>query len=247
MPGTERVEITGPNGDRFDEILTPQAIDLIATLHAELGPRRQELLAARRRRQAEFSRGAMLDFLPETEHIRSDPNWRVAPPAPGLLDRRVEITGPTERKMMINALNSGANVFMADFEDANTPPWENMIGGQLNLKDALDRTIEFRTAEGREYALGPTTGWPRSWSGRAAGTCTRSTSWSTAQPVSGSLFDFGALLLPQRAEAARQGQAARTSTCPRWRATSRRGCGTTSSTSPRTRWASRAARSAPRC
>src|SRR6516162_3880097 len=153
MPGTERVEITGPYGDRYDEILTPQAIDLIAALHAELGPRRSELLAARRRRQAELSAGAMLDFLPETADIREDPAWRVAPPAAGLVDRRVEITGPTDKKMTINALNSGANVWLADFEDANTPLWENMIGGQLNLKDALDRTIDFTSEEGKSYAL----------------------------------------------------------------------------------------------
>src|SRR6201986_623862 len=155
MPGTARVEITGPNGDRFDEILTPQAIDLIGRLHAELGPRRQELLAARRQRQAEFSRGVLPDFLPETAHIRSDPDWRVAEPAPGLVDRRVEITGPTDRRMTINALNSGAKVWLADFEDANTPLWENMIEGQLNLKDALDRTIDFTSAEGKSYALNP--------------------------------------------------------------------------------------------
>ena len=155
MPGTERVEITGPYGDRYDEILTPQAIDLIAALHAELGPRRSELLAARRRRQAELSGGAMLDFLPETADIREDAGWRVAPPAPGLVDRRVEITGPTDKKMTINALNSGANVWLADFEDANTPLWDNMITGQLNLKDALDRTIDFTSAEGKEYALRP--------------------------------------------------------------------------------------------
>jgi malate synthase len=155
MPGTERVEITGPYGDRYDEILTPQAIDLIAALHAELGPRRLEALAARRRRQVELSGGAMLDFLPETAEIREDPQWRVAPPAPGLVDRRVEITGPTDKKMTINALNSGANVWLADFEDANTPLWDNMITGQLNLKDALDRTIDFRSAEGKEYALRP--------------------------------------------------------------------------------------------
>jgi malate synthase len=155
MPGTERVEITGPYGDRYDEILTPQAIDLIAALHAELGPRRAELLAARRRRQAELSGGAMLDFLPETADIREDPGWRVAPPAPGLVDRRVEITGPTDKKMTINALNSGAKVWLADFEDANTPLWDNMITGQLNLKDALDRTIDFTSAEGKEYALRP--------------------------------------------------------------------------------------------
>jgi malate synthase len=155
MPGTERVEITGPYGDRYDEILTPQAIDLIAALHAELGPRRSELLAARRRRQAELSGGAMLDFLPETAEIREDASWRVAAPAPGLADRRVEITGPTDKKMTINALNSGANVWLADFEDANTPLWDNMITGQLNLKDALDRTIDYTSDEGKAYALRP--------------------------------------------------------------------------------------------
>src|SRR5262252_1722087 len=155
MPGTERVEITGPYGDRYDEILTPQAIDLIAALHAELGPRRSELLAARRRRQAELSGGAMLDFLPETAGVREDLSWQVAAPAPGLVDRRVEITGPTDKKMTINALNSGANVWLADFEDANTPLWENMITGQLNLCDALDRTIDFTSDEGKNYRLRP--------------------------------------------------------------------------------------------
>src|SRR6201986_2295702 len=155
MPGTERVEITGPYGDRYDEILTPQAIDLIAALPAELGPRRSELRAARRRRQAELSGGAMLDFLPETAGVREDLTWRVAAPAPGLVDRRVEITGPTDKKMTINALNSGANVWLADFEDANTPLWDNMITGQLNLKDALDRTIDYTSAEGKDYALRP--------------------------------------------------------------------------------------------
>jgi malate synthase len=155
MPGTERVEITGPYGERYDEILTPQAIDLIAALHGELGQRRSELLAARRRRQADLSGGAMLDFAPETRQIREDPSWRVAPPAPGLVDRRVEITGPTDKKMTVNALNSGANVWLADFEDANTPLWDNMVTGQLNLKDALDRTIDFTSDEGKDYALRP--------------------------------------------------------------------------------------------
>src|SRR5246127_1989389 len=97
----------------------------------------------------------MLDFLPETAGIREDASWRVAAPAPGLIDRRVEITGPTDKKMTINALNSGANVWLADFEDAHTPLWDNMITGQLNLKDALDRTIDFRSAEGKDYALRP--------------------------------------------------------------------------------------------
>src|SRR6201999_4497127 len=104
-------------------------------------------------RQAELSHGAMFDFLPDTAHIREDTTWRVAPPAAGLVDRRVEITGPTDKKMTINALNSGANVWLADFEDANTPLWSNMIEGQLNLKDALDRTIDFTSEEGKSYAL----------------------------------------------------------------------------------------------
>ena len=149
----ERVEITGPTGERYVEILSPKALELLVRLHDALGDRRSELLAARRRRQAELSAGAMLDFLPETAHIREDTSWRVAPPAPGLVDRRVEITGPTDRKMTINALNSGANVWLADFEDANTPLWENMIEGQLNLKDALDATIDFTSQEGKSYTL----------------------------------------------------------------------------------------------
>src|ERR1700751_51686 len=149
-----RVEITGPAGDRYDEILTPKALELLVALHDALGARRAELLAARRRRQAELSHGAMFDFLPDTAHIREDTTWRVAPPAAGLVDRRVEITGATDKKMTINALNSGANVWLADFEDANTPLWSNMIEGQLNLKDALDRTIDF-TQGGKEYGLRP--------------------------------------------------------------------------------------------
>ncbi len=151
----ERVQITGPTGERYVEILTPKALELLVLLHDSLADRRAELLAARRRRQAELSAGALLDFLPETAHIRADASWRVAPPAAGLVDRRVEITGPTDRKMTINALNSGAKVWLADFEDANTPLWENMIEGQLNLKDALDRTIDFTSAEGKSYALNP--------------------------------------------------------------------------------------------
>ncbi|UOE19914.1 malate synthase A [Thermobifida halotolerans] len=147
------VEITGPINGRYDEILTDDALALIADLHRRFESRRQELLAARRRRQEEISAGADLDFLAETKAVREDPTWRVAPPAPGIVDRRVEITGPTDRKMTINALNSGARVWLADFEDANTPLWENMIEGQLNLRDALDRTIDFTTPEGRSYAL----------------------------------------------------------------------------------------------
>src|SRR5246500_838992 len=151
----ERVEIIGPPSERYVEVLSPRALELLVRLHDALADRRFEALIARGRRQAELSGGAMLDFLPETAHIRADATWRVAHPAPGLVDRRVEITGPTDRKMTINALNSGANVWLADFEDANTPLWDNMITGQLNLKDALDRTIDFTSEEGKSYALGP--------------------------------------------------------------------------------------------
>jgi malate synthase len=151
----ERVEITGPTEERYVEILSPRALELLVMLHDALADRRAEALAARRRRQVQLSGGAMLDFLHETEHIRADDSWRVAPPAPGLIDRRVEITGPTDQKMTINALNSGANVWLADFEDANTPLWSNMIEGQLNLKDAVDRTIDFTSEEGKSYALNP--------------------------------------------------------------------------------------------
>jgi malate synthase len=151
----ERVEIIGPVEERYVEILTPRALELLVRLHDALADRRSEALAARRHRQAELTRGGTLDFLPETAIIRADPAWQVAPPAPGLVDRRVEITGPTDRKMTINALNSGANVWLADFEDANTPLWSNMIEGQLNLKDALDRTIDFTSPEGKPYALRP--------------------------------------------------------------------------------------------
>ncbi|HEY1820322.1 MAG TPA: malate synthase A [Trebonia sp.] len=151
----ERVEIIGPAAERYVEILSPRALELLIRLHDALADRRLEALIARRRRQAQLSGGAMLDFLPETAEIRADPSWRVAPPAPGLVNRRVEITGPTDRKMTINALNSGANVWLADFEDANTPLWSNMIEGQINLKDALDRTIDFTSEEGKSYALNP--------------------------------------------------------------------------------------------
>jgi malate synthase len=152
---TEGVQITGPAGDRYDEILTEEALGLVAALHRELAPRRAELLAARARRQEELIAGANLDFLTATRQIREDRSWQVAPPAPGLVDRRVEITGPTDKKMTINALNSGAKVWLADFEDANTPLWDNMITGQLNLKDALDRKIDFTSADGKDYRLRP--------------------------------------------------------------------------------------------
>jgi malate synthase len=151
----EGVQITGQVGPRYEEVLTDEALRLLAALHAELGDRRQELLAARHARQRALAEGGTLDFLGETRAIREDKSWRVAAPAPGLVDRRVEITGPTDKKMTINALNSGAKVWLADFEDANTPLWDNMITGQLNLKDALDRNIDYASEEGKEYKLKP--------------------------------------------------------------------------------------------
>ena len=133
MNNPDGVEVTGPAGPRYDEILTPEALTLIATLQRELGPRRAELLAARAARQAELDAGAQFGFLSSTAAIRADRAWKVAEPAPGLVDRRVEITGPTDQKMTINALNSGAKVWLADFEDASSPLWGNVITVQVQL------------------------------------------------------------------------------------------------------------------
>src|ERR671926_355631 len=150
IPG---IEIAGPMHDRYDEVLTDEALDFLATLHRRFQGRRKELLELRIQRYAELAAGGTLNFLPETKDIREDDSWRVAAPAPGLVDRRAEITGPTDRKMTINALNSGAKVWLADHEDANTPLWENVVGGQLNLKDAIDGSIDFTSPEGKSYAL----------------------------------------------------------------------------------------------
>jgi malate synthase len=186
------VEVTGPVKARYDEVLTRQALELLADLHRRFEPRRTELLAARRERQAEVDAGGTLDFLPETKDVREG-DWKVAPPAPGLEDRRVEITGPTDKKMTINALNSGAKVWLADFEDANTPLWQNMVEGQLNLRDALDRNIDFSSPEGKSYALGE----------QLATIVVRPRGWHLpekhvlvdGQPISGSLFDFALYLV----------------------------------------------------
>ena len=153
-PGGSRDHRRGPA--RGAEILTNEAIALVAKLHRAFEPRRRELLAARVARAGALDEGSEPDFLPETAHIRDDKSWKVAPPPPDLQDRRVEITGPVERKMIINALNSGAKVFMADFEDSNTPTWENTLQGQINLRDAVDGTITFTNPDGKEYALGET-------------------------------------------------------------------------------------------
>ncbi len=138
---------------RQNEVLTPDALDFIARLHRATAGRRRELLQARQDRRAQIAKGQDPRFLRETAAVRDDPNWRVAPPAPGLQDRRVEITGPVDKKMTINALNSGAKVWLADMEDSSTPSWRNVIQGQLNLTDALERRIDFTSPEGKEYKL----------------------------------------------------------------------------------------------
>jgi malate synthase len=141
---------------RQEEVLTDAALAFVAELHRRFSPRRAELLARRAERRAEIARTSALDFLPETAAIRADDSWRVAPSPAALNDRRVEITGPTDRKMTINALNSGAKVWLADFEDASAPTWENVVLGQLNLIDAYTRNIDFTdSGSGKSYALRP--------------------------------------------------------------------------------------------
>jgi malate synthase len=147
------VQINGASINRQDEVFTESALTLIEKLHKSLNPKRLELLAARNRRVQEIAAGKELDFLQETRAIREDLTWQVAPLAPGLKDRRVEITGPTERKMTINALNSGAKVWLADQEDSTTPNWENVVQGQINLNDAIRGTIEFTNESGKRYEL----------------------------------------------------------------------------------------------
>ncbi len=146
------ITVSGPPVHRSEEVLTADALDFVADLHRRFGQRRDELLAARRARREEIARTGTLDFLAGTADVRNG-DWQVAPVPADLLDRRVEITGPTEPKMAINALNSGARVWLADLEDANTPHWRNVVGGQVTLRDAVRRTIEFTSPEGKHYAL----------------------------------------------------------------------------------------------
>ena len=148
----EGLEIVGPMNARYAEILSPDACRFFVGLVREFGPRRDQLLARRVERQSEIDAGKLPHFLPETAAIRGG-DWRVAAIPPDLLDRRTEITGPVERKMAINALNSAAQCWMADFEDANSPTWENVMEGQINLRDAANRTISYTSPEGKSYAL----------------------------------------------------------------------------------------------
>ncbi|MCX2726365.1 malate synthase A [Thermomicrobium sp. 4228-Ro] len=184
----QEVRVVGPVTEEFAEILTEPALDFVAALHREFNPRRLELLERRAERQRAIDAGKFPDFLPETAHIRES-EWRAAPAPPDLEDRRVEITGPVDRKMMINALNSGARVFMADFEDALSPTWANVVQGQINLRDAVRRTISFESPDGRIYRLAEKTATlvvrPRGWH------LVERHVLVDGEPISASLFDFG--------------------------------------------------------
>ena len=181
------VTITTTISPFTEEIVTSEAGELVVALHRNFNQRRKELLQRREQRQADLDAGKTPDFLPETQNVRRS-DWTVAPIPGDLQDRRVEITGPTDRKMVINALNSGAKVFMADFEDANTPTWENLMEGHCNLRDAIRRTIEFKSPEGKEYRLKE----------QVAVLLVRPRGWHLpekhflidGEQVSGSLFDF---------------------------------------------------------
>src|SRR5579859_337848 len=149
---SEKYDVLGPTTPSSRAVLTPQALSFLTELHQRFNPAREQLLQKRAERQIAIDSGENPDFLTETESIRYA-IWQVAPSPADLMDRRVEITGPVERKMMINALNSGARVFMADLEDALSPTWCNVIDGQVNLMDAVRRTLTFTNPEGKQYRL----------------------------------------------------------------------------------------------
>src|SRR6266404_3077701 len=184
-PGVQlRVELA----PAFPEIVSPEALAFVAKLQRAFGNRREECLQRRQDRQAALDHGEALDFLPETKSIRES-DWTCAPIPADLRDRRVEITGPTDRKMVINALNSGAKIFMADFEDANSPTWTNMVEGQINLRDAIRRKIQFTSPEGKEHTLNEQLAVlmprPRGWH------LVEKHVLIDGEPVAGGFFDFG--------------------------------------------------------
>lgn len=198
----EAIEITKTLTPEYAEILTPEAQAFLAKLAREFESRRRELLQRRIARQAEIDAGMMPDFLLETRYIREG-DWQVAPIPLDLQDRRVEITGPTDRKMVINALNSGAKVFMADFEDSNAPTWDNLLQGQINLRDAIRRTITFVNEAGKQYRLNDQTAVlmvrPRGWH------LVEKHFLVDSEPMSGSLFDFGLYFFHNARELVRRG------------------------------------------
>jgi malate synthase len=187
QPLPEGITLNGATGAGYDSILTAEALAFAAGLSRKFETRRRELMQRRTARQSAFDAGSLPDFLPETKAIR-DAAWTIGSVPADLQDRRVEITGPTDRKMVINALNCGANVFMADFEDSNAPTWANMIEGQINLRDAIRRTITFRSPEGKDYSLAEKTATllvrPRGWH------LMENHLQIDGAPVSGAIFDF---------------------------------------------------------
>ncbi|HEV8052335.1 MAG TPA: malate synthase A, partial [Parachlamydiaceae bacterium] len=178
-----------PLGYAENHVITPEAMEFLAKLHRAFDSRRQELLNHRKERQIALDKGHLPSFLKETAHIRNDSSWKAAPAPADLEKRWVEITGPTDKKMMINALNSGADVFMADFEDSNSPTWHNMVEGQLNLSEAVAGTLAYTSPEGKDYHLNPTTAVlivrPRGWH------LEEKHLHIDGVPISASLFDFG--------------------------------------------------------
>lgn len=183
------VQVKAPVTEQYEQILTEEALSFVGRLHEQFNERRKQLLNERKEKQKEIREGKLPHFLPETQSIREG-EWTVAPLPDDLLDRRVEITGPTsDRKMVINALNSGARVFMADFEDANSPTWENSIWGQINMRDAINRTIDFTNEKGKHYKLNEEVATlivrPRGWH------LVEKHVQVNGEPVAASLFDFG--------------------------------------------------------
>ncbi|KAK7952337.1 malate synthase [Apiospora hydei] len=200
----EGVTISGEVRSEHRKILTPEALAFLALLHRSFNGTRKALLERRKIRQAELDKGQLPDFLPETKSIRDDAAWKGAPPAPGLVDRRVEITGPTDRKMVVNALNSNVWTYMADFEDSSAPTWDNMITGQVNMYDAVRRQLEFKQGE-KEYKIRtdrvlPTLiVRPRGWHLEEKHVTV------DGEPISGSLFDFGLYFFHNAFESVKQG------------------------------------------
>lgn len=184
------VNILGAIEPQHKKILNRDALVFLALLHRTFNNTRKALLQRRQLRQAELDRGVLPDFLPETKAIREDPSWKGAPPAPGLVDRRLEITGPTDRKMVVNALNADVWTYMADFEDSSAPTWDNMINGQVNLYDAIRRQVDFKQGE-KEYKLRTDKKLP-TLIARARGWHLEEKHFTVdGEPISGSLFDFG--------------------------------------------------------
>jgi malate synthase len=198
----DEIQVNEPIPVAYQQILTPEALSFLTKLQQTFNPIHLQYLEARKARQQELDRGITPAFLGETGHIRKA-EWYVAPIPPDLQKRWVEITGPVDRKMMINALNSGADVFMADFEDSLSPTWENVLQGQVNLKDAVRRSIEFKNPDGKVYTLQENTATllvrPRGWH------LDEKRMLIDGQPISASLFDFGLYFFHNAHELIRRG------------------------------------------